>query len=243
MKTQFRVHLPDAFAVDADHIKKIHTLLKDRIGDVKIEATCADSAHRQCSSATELIAYENPSAKRIEEMTFRAHSEDFKKEVLVRFAGSGWAPRIRIEIDADDDVVERLQSRLHEILRGSRRWYYRVRRFDIFSAIFGMGLLIGMGGAVYIAVNCPPEIKQSDLTTRGVAQSWLIASGSIVTLCVLAYALSRIRDKWFPHGVFLIGQEKEVDQTAEKVRWTVVIAFGVSLAASLVLPFLAVLVR
>lgn len=233
MDSTFKFELKDAFVVRAEPLKKIHALLSDRIGKTTITAECADDVTREFDTLNKLEQYENSKPKRILNLRLRATAEDWKKEAAVEFTDKWYFGGTRIEVRARDDVVMRLRSDLLDIVAGLRPWYHLINRFDIFTlALIGLGTLFA-GLLAWVAIFGSDEVSAS--TPRKQAIGSLIGAGFSVAYIGSAYLVHRFRKVVFPHGSFAFGQEIHRFKTAEKWRWSLLIAFFASLAAGIVL--------
>lgn len=217
-----------AFVAGPDDIKKIAKLLSDRIGSLTFHATSADAIERQYTDAKVLCESENPWPKRIVDLRFSAQSDDWKKRVSVRLSESRyWA--IDVEINASEGVVERLRQDLIDIIGGMKPWYSRIARIDF---VLG-GLLLFTAASIIVNVMLAVGwLKSRDWSPSEKARNEALGVSLVFGIFVLGWGINRIRQWAFPAGLITIGQVQKRHDFLEKIRWTVVVGFLVSFAAS-----------
>jgi hypothetical protein len=238
LDAHYTTDLQYAFVASPDALKKLATLLNNRVGNLTIRADCADDASREFTSIRELLAYENAKPKEIRRIHFSARSDDFTKRASIDLFGSQWRG-ISVDYHARDDVISRLRTDTLDIIEGMRPWYSPVHRVDFVSLGFFAYFVLWFGLLALIAMNIFPESDsnpQSSPRSRAIAQ--LIIFGSIGLLFVSGIMLNRFRDSVFPRAVFMIGQGHSRFKQLEKFQWGGVIAFVASLVAGVVIAVL-----
>lgn len=234
MDAHYSVDLPHAFVAGPDELKKLATLLNDRIGNVEIRVDCADDASRNFTSVRELIVYENPKAKEIRRIHLNARSDDFSKRATIDLSGSRWRG-ISLNYTARDDVVSRLRTETLDIIAGMRPWYSIMHRVDFVSVSVFAYMLLWFGLLAVVAFKLLPvsESNESDPSSSAFAQ--LVVFGVIAALFGIGIILNRFRDSIFPRAVFTIGQGESRFKQLERFQWGFVIAFLASFSAGLVI--------
>ena len=214
--------------VNEDALKKLFKLFSDRLGTARISAACSDDMTREFSDVASLLSFENGRAAKIETLTIVASDHSRSNFGFLRFAGGFFS----IEIKAREDVATRLKTRTSEIIVGCRPWYWF---FD--NGWVSLAFVLIMQLPLQIFINrknlfSEPPTSLSDISIFSAVYILLPLLGGIVGIKVYL----RIRKLFFQDCTFLIGQEKQQHQTREMVRWGVIIAFVVSVAAGLVVP-------
>lgn len=230
MNAHYSPDIQHAFVASPDALKKLATLLADRIGNLTIRADCADDSTRDFASIKELLAYENARPKEIRRINFSARSDDLTKRASIDLSGSKWRG-ISLDYNARDDVVSRLRSDTLDIIEGMRPWYSPVHRVDFVSLGIFANLLLWLGGLALLAFKVFPDTTNAETNSQSSALAQLIVYGGIGFLFASGMMLNRFRDKVFPRAVFTIGQGDKRFQQLEKFQWGGVIAFFASLAA------------
>ena len=245
MDVHYSDHLEHVFVVSPDHLKKLVELLQNRIGKVDINADCADKIERKFKTVKDLIAYENSKSKEIRRVYLRARSDDYSKSATIVFrdsfhVGSG----ISIDVTGREDVVSRLKEKILDIIGGMLPWYSVMHRVNFFYVFFISWLILFIIRILsYISALALKFkwIPVDDLLTSlaELPRDWLL----ILTILSLVLALfsNKLRDFFFPPTVFMIGQGESRFKYKEQFQWVVIIGFGVSLAASLVVPIITII--
>lgn len=225
--------LNHAFVLDSPVSSKIWSLLTSKVGTVYASAACEDGLVRRFETPEELHKYENPLNRAIYAISFLASSptRDAWAEVSFNWSYGG---RIRVQIDGSEAVVLDVRDRIHDILAGTRPWYWRISRFDA-SPIF---LLIAFALIWFIGVTSSGKSKAEAISLKEALLGTIALLTLIVFYSLVPWCLNKIRRRYFPHAVFAFGQAKARYETDEKVRWGVIVAFVLSLIASIVAAFL-----
>ena len=233
MKSTFKLELKDGFVVTPESLKRICELFETRIGPVAISAECADDVTREFNGLSELKKYSNTKAKRILNLLVRASSSDYRKTGRINFIDEWYFGGTKIEIEARDDVVERLRSEILDVVSSHRPWYNLVAKTDVAN----LALCLSAGSIIvflcYAALFAPSKPTSVDMSPRQTAIGYL-AMAVMVGICVLLTSVAYLfKRKLFPRASFLIGQEAAHYQIMEKWRWNAVLGFVVSVAAGL----------
>jgi hypothetical protein len=232
MNATFSTRREKAFALDEKTLKKLCDLLSDRVGPVSIELRCIDDVTREYEEFKKVFEFENPREKSIKSVRFTARSSDFEKSATVEFRSEGWAG-ISIDLEASEPVVTRLRSDMLDILGGTGVWYSSIAKLDfvLVGAFFLLLACVAMYASLALGWIGTGKVSNN---TREIALGSLIGYGVLFLWGVGAVLLNRGRKKLFPMGAFLIGQGRQRQEVAEKVRWGVVVAFIVSLVAGFI---------
>ena len=230
MDVHYSDELKQAFVVSPDHLKKLVELLQKRIGKVNISGDCVDKIERKFKTVKDLIAYENPKLKRIRRIYLTARSDDYSKSATIVFRDSFlFGSRISVDATGREDVVSRLKEEILDVIIGMRPWYNAIARTNLVLVFlilwFILGIIVG-----FIAMLRPDSSLDS---AESVSYAETAVIMSLFFLCV--WGLDGIRGFLLPLGVFAIGQGQSRFKLLEKIRWGVIISFGVSFAAGLLL--------
>ena len=133
-------------------------------------------------------------------------------------------------IEGPAEFVNQLRPALESQLSGLRVWYGRVTGIDFHLASIFLLILLALTMYLAFLFGFIESSNEPPITSR---RAQVIVVTTIAGISVLPWGLSKIRDRLFPRATFAIGQGKRRHENLEKVRWGVIIAFGVSLAAGL----------
>lgn len=145
-----------------------------------------------------------------------------------------------ISIIGHEDVVLRLKEEVLDRLSGMRPWYSwiaSIKRRTKLTIVFSIPWLIFLI-AIYFEWIPVSDSAVPDSVKKKI-YIFTVLSGFLFILGI--WALEYFHRFLFPNVVFTIGQEEARFRLLEKVRWSVVITFGVSLAASLVVPIITII--
>ena len=221
-----------AFVLEREQVRKICRLLQDRVAPPSISAKCADGIAREFPDINQLLEYENPRKRRIVALTFSSNTKDWTKRAQVSFAAHSWAT-VSVSISGAETSVLRLKDELGEVVDGTKPWYWRFARIDFFIAALIVWCVAGSLLGIYANHEGAPTVKQA--VTLIYAFSVIgVVSAALGGLALLGWGLICLRDRYFPLALFRIGQEARRFETDDKVRWTIMIGFAVSLIASIV---------
>ena len=226
MNVHYSKKLSHAFVANSDNLEKLVKLLQNRVGEVNISTDCADGFSRDFNTIEDLIDYENPYSKEIRRIDLSARSDGYKKSADIDFAGGISQRGILIRFKGGEEVVLGLRDKTQDIIAGMRPWYSWISRIN---SDYTMGIIVWL---LYLTVR--------------LARSWLSISDYEVELgyvimipllfIILLIALF-FGKRLFPPAAFAIGQGNGRYKLKEQIRWCVVVAFLVSVAAG-VLPLI-----
>jgi len=207
-------------------IKKLWTLLDERIGQVSASASCSDKTTRTFTKAKDLIDYENSASKRIQSVDIKARSSIDKRASIN--IGSSFFASVSVSIEADEQVVSRLRADIDEILEGAKAWY-------AYASWIRLDALVWIVGTLSSAVVLVAGVSRSDSPASfGRAFGFAAIGVSMgVGLIVTALWLEKIKGRMFPAVTFAIGQGAERHRTFENLRWVVIVGGTLSVVTSI----------
>ena len=230
MNVHYSKELPQAFVIGSSELEEVVALLEEHIGGIYIRVECSDDLSRDFETVEELIAYRNPKSKEILRIYISALSDNYSKSAGMTFVHSIWSG-ILIKFKGPEDTVSRLKEEILDIIEGMRPWYnivYNSKVRTTISLIFGVIIGLCIPSALGYKIG---EIGLRNLL-RDVMPIQLIA---VIIFLPLWFLVQKPYSYLFPQASFLIGQGISRFEHQQRVRWGVVIAFFVSLAAGLVL--------
>ena len=240
MKGRYSKELSHAFVVSPDELEKMVELLQKRIGEVDISVKCADDFSREFNTVKELIAYENPKPKRIRSIHLSASSDNHSKSATIVFRDSFFRG-VSIDINGREDIVSRLREEILDIAAGMRPWYNWIASANLFMILVIASCVLSFISAISILFEWIPISDASTSNpsnTKETAVSILLLLGVLLVL----WGFHRLRNFLFPKLVFTIGQGEDQFRLLEKIRWVVIIGFGVSLTAGLVVSIITIFI-
>ena len=226
MNVRYFEELKQAFIAGTPELKKIIALLQNSFDKVEIRADCADHFSREFESVDDLINYENPMSEEIRSLRLLAstwHLGSYSSAV-VKFERS--SKKITIAFTASEEVASRLKREIRNIIVGMRPWYDVLSRINV-GWIFGT--LLNLLWCIVVLRYVSKFIEDKVIF----GTMWLLSI--IVSFAILLFVGHKLRIFLFSQAVFTIGQGKSRFRDKERIQWSVVISFLVSLAAGLVI--------
>jgi hypothetical protein len=229
MRAECSESLSQPFVVGEEELKKLTTLLRDKVGSVTITAKCADKIERGFDSVKALLSYENSRAKEIKGLRLSAISKDYKDHAAINLRGQWWES-IGLSISGDrEESVIRLRDNVREILAGARpAYWWLVRDFVQTGFLLVTGLAFVIAGLGHLKLLDPEALPVPKFLTP-----WTL----LLVVGVVGYLLNRLRDLWFPRGAFLIGQGTRRYGTLQAFHTIVLLGLVVGLVTSIVWRF------
>lgn len=249
MNVHYSKDLSHAFVVSSDSLKKLVELLQNGVGKVDIRADCTDDLSRKFKTLKHLLAYENPEAKAIRRIYLSSHSDDYKKSASISFLD--YPTRgISIDFTGREDVVSRLKDKTLDIIEGMVPSYDVMHRINFANAAYIVFVIVIVGFVwtflfflhIHVMSKWVPVSKiNEDIINFQESIRYPVYVSLIITLLISIF-LPKFLKSLFPRAVFTIGQGKSRFEHQQKVRWGVIIAFFVSLAAGFVVPIIRIFI-
>lgn len=227
MEAHLRKEWGHALVVNEAGLRKIWALTETDIGPPHAEIEFSDSIHRKYQTIDNVLNIENSDRKKVQrvEITSRSTSENRIRIVLSN------KYRTTVEVDAygEDDLVEKYGRNLSEIIDGLKPWYSPLCKVD-FTYIIWVPICIAIA---LLEVMTPKNTETQQANDLFFAVKILgILFGGLATIALMIWGLNRLRAIYFPLVSFAIGQGSERYRVQENVRWSVAVAFVVSVAAT-----------
>lgn len=227
------VEISHAFVLTSVEAAKLWSILGGSFESVVASARCSDGIRREFQSQDQLTNYENPRTRAIRALILEARSRQPYGSASITLGGR-YSSSIEVSISGDEITVLRLRDRIAEILDGMRPWYSPISRVDFFYIVGGALLLAFL---VLQGVTSGSS-SQKTLTFAQAAGAAVIVIAFLILVGSLIWALNRLRDRFFPITVFAIGQGQVRFEFDDKIRWVVIVGFGVSVFASILVTLL-----
>ncbi len=234
MNTNKDASFRQCFVLTDQELGKLHRALTEFSDDIEIEIRCADGLNRNVSSVEELVQFENPPNKDIQELVLSSRGLNPYRSARLRFMNRDDA-NVWLTMEGPEESVVRLNSSVEDRLASMKPWYAPFAKVNF---VVGAFVLIGVAyiGLLVVAATgiLVTEKTAAPDVLRSTALGNLIALAAIGVPLILGFALNRWRKSLFPIGVFAIGQGQKRHADREWVRSTVVVGFVVSLVAGIV---------
>ncbi|WED76238.1 hypothetical protein [Aeromonas allosaccharophila] len=227
MQSTFRKSEKHAFILKAEDTTKIWTKLESYNKSVTASVTFSDSVVREVDSLSELLSFENSNSKKFLQIEFKAVSFDCANITRVELSDSQYNP-VSISSSGNDGIVAKVASEIPEIINGLKPWYSKASRIDISILLC---ILLAIGGML-ITLMIPESDKKKVVTFMEAITLLGITTLFFIFIYYLHKILTALKNHICPIATFAIGQGLQRYNLQENIRWGVVIALIVSMAAS-----------
>lgn len=222
------------FLLASEDIKKLNELLSSHGASCSFEISCKDGLSRTYPTVNELLEFENPPKKQVESLAITARSKDRETGhyASLKFTNGSY-DTIIIHLDGPEDIISKINNGIEDFFPRLKPWYGRLAVINYIVVAFG--LLVIPIVVVYVALALglvqTPEADPTQKSTKEFTQGTLKGSIAGMTILGIGYSLNRIRDRFFPMGVFAFGQGVARDKLNETIRRSILGSIGTSLLA------------
>lgn len=219
------------FVLTWDDIVRLYSTLASRLPKVALSTKGVDGLTRAFESLDELQGYRNPKKGEIVELNVIARDQSFGQRCALSFSSRGNG-NVYFSVDAQEAEAVFLNEFYEDFKDSIRPWYSLPARVNL-ERLFAFGmvslfcfLLLGMyltgrWGQVSFGVFSEP-FRARDFFFS--VLPWLIVM-----------FINSFKSRYFPMGVFCVGDALRRHQSLEVIRTVIIAAFFVSLAASFVM--------
>ena len=205
MLAHYSKQLSHVFVIDELQLKKLTKLLQDRFDKVSFNVDCVDGSSYDFETVEDLIAHENPKSKKIYRISLYAQPDNDSTFCRIVFDDV----EISIDFTVNADAISRLRDDLHNIIEGTRPWYYVIPRSSRFYG-FSFGFLMGGIGVLYF------KDRLGILGNFEGGEKHLVFLALCLCMLYIGFFVLQLIRQCFPQAVFLIGQEKS---RFKHLRW------------------------
>ena len=148
------------------------------------------------------------------------------------------------DIKGREDVVTRLKEKILDIIIGMRPWYNTMHRINLTYVSLGVFCIIlaalFLSLFIWVSLKFNQKFKWNpdlDFSEENIDLFGSLGIPLNIAMWIFYLAFlfgNKLRNFFFPPTVFMIGQEESRFKRKERFQWVVIIGFGVSLAAGLV---------
>lgn len=224
------------FVLNWASLEKLYSSIAARLPKTRISAKCADRLDREFSSLEELKAFDNPARAAIVELQIIGRDVERDQRFSISLS-SERRSNIRVSLDANEEDGLALNALATDAVDSLRPWYSWIARADWYWLVLGgwlaaqlvlLALKLALAGDTVVSFY-----GSTPITAHQLLRSILIGFAPLAA----GFLLNSVRDRFFPAGVFAIGQG-ELRHTSTEVTRTVLIAgLAVSIATSIALSW------
>ena len=234
-KAKTRYSTKFAFILRSEQISKLVRLVENEVSKPSITAQCSDGVVRSFSDADSLLKYSNLPSRCIQSLRLSAETEDWSKRIDLSFANDVFGT-IDLSVSGPEADVVRLRHEIAELVGATRAWYSWITRanlpFVVMWVCIPVFLLLGeYSKTIEQPAPEPPDFGRVVLRVA-------ILFVALGLLIAITYGLNVLKKRFFPSNTFVIGHEQQRFDVHEKIRWTIVVGFAVSVLASMIVSIL-----
>lgn len=201
-------------------------------GNVTATVQFSDKVERKVACIEDLVSFENSKKRSILSIELESRSDDRDSRTSIEFDNSEYRT-ITVNATGGDELVTRVCDELSEFTCGLKPWYSPISRLDVFWLVYVPFVL------AYMIADMMHASSSEDIALT--FKQSAAAIGILALIGVALYIFHKLLSKWksylFPIASFAIGQGVKRYETQDKFRFTAVVGFLVSIAASLFLGF------
>ena len=243
MKTNIKRLIKHSLLVEGDELGSLVEFISSKYEKVRLSAECIDNSELEADDIAEIINFDNPTYRKIINITINANTSYDETLRLSIDSTSGLnmfmnAARLNITSKSDETAVY-LSQEISKRLREMKPEYDFLARFPItlsVSLLFtiwivaqGVGKMLGL-----IKLETPPP-SNSSLSWNDIFTFVLLGLLVVVAANLL---LDRLQSILFPRVFFLIGKQKRAMENLKKWRMVVLTAIILSVVSSLIASFI-----
>ncbi|EMK3395895.1 hypothetical protein V8065_004549 [Vibrio parahaemolyticus] len=233
MQSTYRDKIDHAFVLNESDLRNAWRKLEAYGCSVTAIIQFSDKVEREVETVEDLIGFENSKKRAILSIELKSRSDDRNNIATIEFDSSEYRT-ITVKASGNDELVTRISDEFSEFICGLKPWYSSISRLDVFWLLYVPVVLALM-------ITDMMHVSNSEDVALTFKQS-ATAIGILALLVAALYFSHKLLNKWknylFPIASFAIGQGVKRYETQDKFRFTVIIGFFVSIAASLFMGFL-----
>ncbi|MBP5124004.1 hypothetical protein [Pseudomonas protegens] len=226
MKAESRFDTKKSFVLNPEDVKKIWVLFQGAGLEVEATLDCADGIARKTKLMSDVLDYDNALRVEIKSLKLSGYSADLKAFSTITLGGA-YSTSVSFSLVGHVDEVADMRIKLMDVVDGIKPWYDLLSRFDIFTTMAAVFMICGF----YFSLLGSGKPKTNVEPSQAFYLTFVIIA-VLVAIGLFVWGFSCLRRRFFPVAVFEIGQGLKRNEFAEKVRWGVVVAFVVGVAAA-----------
>lgn len=219
------------FVLRPEDLRKLYDIAQGSAGECEIVMQCRDGVERRPADLDESLEYANATDREIQKLALEGRRYTPSTHIRIELS-SGFFHTVSVRIRAEESLLVQIRDKVDVVLKGMRPWYAPVARRDVFGTIQSVFFLLYMTVLVSLFVTLPDTKLFSQAEMTKLRSSALIFFG---LAWPATWGLNKLRARIFPDACFAIGQGERRYSTRELIRWSVVVAFAVSMISGLLL--------
>jgi len=224
------------FVLNWASLEKLHAAVAARLPKLTISAKCADQLDREFASLEELKNFDNPARAAIVELRIAGRDTEHDQRFSISLSNERRS-NVRVSLDANEEDGIALNTLASDTVESLRPWYSWIARADWYWLVLGgwiatqlilLALKLTLAGDKVITFSAG-----TPTTARELLSSVLIAFAPLAA----GLLLNSVRDKFFPVGVFAIGQGELRHSSKEVTRTVLIAGLAVSIVTTVALSW------
>jgi hypothetical protein len=223
------------FVLKWSDIEKLFIAVAAFLPKITISASCNDRLDRSFSDLEELKKFSNSQRAAIVELKLVAWDETHSQRFSI-YLSNDVRNNVRISLEANESVAIQINDLYQDFLDSIRPWYSWIARADWYLVISGIWMFVQLG-SVGIALFKATSFSL-DWPKDGVPGIVFVKAFFIGMLPIfIGVGMNRVRNRFFPTGVFAFGDGENRHHRNEVIRTVLIAAFAVSVVSSLVVSW------
>jgi hypothetical protein len=205
------------------------------IGPVTCTLECSDGLSREFQTLEDVLRFDNSPERSVKDLSLRVYvfKPGATSSVSMSFGLKDYS-NVSIRLEGPEEVMVPLNHEIEARLAAMRPWYAIMTRGDLVLGAWFLLVVVFLALQAWVGFGANQLGAAPTADPRSSARGVIYSLGVVGVWMGLGWVLHKIRNRIFPIGSFVLGSGKARYDALEKMRWTVVIGFAVSLAGSLV---------
>ena len=207
------------FVLSKNKIKKIVEHFNDA-DHFLFRISCKDETIREFSDIDDLLNFENSPSKEIKTLGIHVYGSEYTRNAFIYFRNS-YFDQVHLDIDDSERKVFETIEFINEQLAGMRLWYSFIGEKAFWIDWF-----------ISLIFLLPYTSKINDiilsLTKEAGGHQSLFLVTIVVIILLISIIWNSVKKRWFPMGVFTIGQGDIRHKNKEVIRTGIILAIIIS---------------
>lgn len=219
-------------------LEKLHSTLSGRLPHINMRISCADQLDRKFFSIDDLQVFDNPERAAIVTLEISAQTETGDQWFLISL-GRDRPDNVRVSFNANEENGLSLNAAANDIIDSLRPWYSWVALADWYWIVFGGWMLYNLLSIAFWLLPAGETPIAFSWDSRATVNDLLKALAIGFVPIAVGLLLNIVRDRYFPLGVFAIGQGKMRHAAQETIRTVWIAGLAVSVVTTVVVSWFA----
>jgi hypothetical protein len=230
MQISRNIRETSVFVLTWDDIVRLYNTLASRLPKVTLSTKGVDGLTRAFEGLDELQGFRNPKKGEVVELHITARDQSFGQRCSLSFSSRGNG-NVSFSVDAQEAEAIFLNEFYEDFRDSIRPWYSLPARINL-ERLFALGMISVL---LFMSLGLYLTGRWGQVSFKGFSESFSTRDFFFSVLpWVVVMFVNSLKSRYFPMGVFCIGDALKRHQSLEVIRTVIIAAFVVSLTASFV---------